>query len=40
MAQRPTNPGIELYKSIGVNPIINGIGSVTFLVSGGPGRVL
>lgn len=33
MAKRPTNPGIELYKSIGVNPVINGIGSVTFLVS-------
>ena len=32
MAQRPTSPGIELYKSIGANPVINGIGSVTFLV--------
>lgn len=34
MAQRPTSPGIELYKSIGANPVINGIGSVTFLVRG------
>jgi hypothetical protein len=27
---RPTSAGIELYKSIGVTPVINGIGSVTF----------
>ena len=33
MPQRATNAGIELYRSIGVNPVINGIGSVTFLVS-------
>ena len=39
MPQRPTNAGIELYRSIGVNPVINGIGSVTFLVSPSTPRV-